>query len=101
MVRLIYFFRMLLNLYLSNRKGKKWVAIFKDHKPVHFGGIGYEDYTHHKDPERRRLYIERHQKKEDWSNPYKAGTLSRYLLWEYTNLEQAIKEYNKRFFGVT
>ena len=88
---------MLVKLIPSKNKNKKWTAIFSNHQPVDFGAYGYEDYTTHQDPERKRLYILRHQKNEDWANPYKPGTLSRYILWEYTNLEQAIREYNKRF----
>ena len=90
---------MLIEIIPSWRKDKKWAAIFDDHSTVHFGAKNYEDYTIHKDPERKKKYIQRHQKNEDWTNPYKAGTLSRYILWEYPDLKKAISEYNKRFFS--
>jgi hypothetical protein len=92
---------MLVKLIPSKNKNKKWTAIFSNHQPVDFGAYGYEDYTTHRDPERKKKYIQRHRAREDWANPYKPGTLSRYLLWEYENLEQAIREYNRRFFRNT
>ena len=63
----------------STRADKKWMAE-RDGKRVHFGARGYDDYTTHKDPE-RRLYILRHLH-EDYSNPMSPAWLSRYLLWE-------------------
>ena len=55
----------------------KYTANIKDgdgkmHK-VHFGAQGYSDYTKHKDPERKRRYITRHQKSENWT---KSGVLT-------------------------
>lgn len=85
----------------SHLPNKKYIAIFYNDngdiiKKTHFGAKGYEDYTIHKDDKRKERYINRH-KKEDWTNPYKAGTLSRYILWEYKNINKAIKEYKKKF----
>lgn len=80
----------------------KWVATFIGDtgrkKRVKFGAIGYEDYTIHKDPERRRRYIERHSGMgENWNKPDTAGSLSRYILWEYKNFDRAVREFRKRF----
>ena len=50
----------------STRPGSKWMATTGD-RTVHFGAAGYEDYTHHKDPDRRRVYIQRHRRGEDWT----------------------------------
>ena len=55
------------------------------------------DFTKHKDEERKKNYIQRHEVNEDWTNPYKAGTLSRYILWNKPSLEDSIKDYKKRF----
>ena len=61
------------------------MAIFyegdKKIKTLHFGAIGYSDYTIHHDEARRQRYIDRHRKSEDWNNPMTAGTLSLYILF--------------------
>lgn len=63
---------------------------------LHFGGNGYEDYTIHGDDERRKRYIARHSATQDWRtiNP---GSLSRYILWEKKNIDEAIVAFGKRF----
>lgn len=46
----------------SNRKGKKKMVLVKRGdkvKLVHFGQKGYQDFTQHKDPERRKNYLAR------------------------------------------
>jgi hypothetical protein len=50
---------------------------------IHFGQIGYEDYTQHKDKKRRHNYLTRTAKmRGNWkSNPYSANNLSRNILW--------------------
>ena len=50
---------------------------------VHFGQIGYEDYTKHKDKKRRKNYLTRSGKiKGDWKkNKYSANNLARNVLW--------------------
>lgn len=69
-------------------------------KKVNFGAKGYKDFTTHKDVERKRRYLLRHKKKEDWTDPLTAGALSRFLLWNKTTIEASIKDYKKRF-GIT
>lgn len=79
------------------------MAVFSDGTKVHFGARGYGNYIKYyaQDPsvaaKKRQSYIARHEVHEDWTNPYTAGTLSRYILWEYPDLHQAISEYKKRF----
>lgn len=87
----------LLSLSESSRKCKKYVAIFDDGKKIHFGAKGYEDYTLHKDDERKIKYIQRHRKRENWSDPTAPGTLSRYLLWNKKTLLESLKDFRKRF----
>jgi Family of unknown function (DUF5754) len=50
---------------------------------VHFGQMGYEDYTKHKNKARRKNYLTRSGRiRGDWkSNPYSANNLSRRILW--------------------
>jgi hypothetical protein len=90
----------LLRVETSKNDKKKYDAIFDidgKEKRVSFGASGMSDYTIHKDPERRNRYILRHQVREDWKDPLKPGTLSRYILWEKTNIDDAIRAYKKRF----
>ena len=91
----------LLSIKPSPNSEKKLVATFEKDgrtKTTHFGAKGYQDYTQHKDPERRRLYIERHKSSENWSDPTSAGALSRYVLWgESTSLARNIAAFKKRF----
>ena len=86
----------------STRPGSKWMATTGD-RTVHFGAAGYEHYTHHKDPDRRRLYIQRHRRREDWtrSGLLTPGWLSRWLLWERPTLRAAIAAASKMYEGVT
>jgi hypothetical protein len=82
----------------SKRKDKKYVMIFKNpDKTIHFGAEGYEDYTIHKNYNRKINYINRHKKNEDWNDPLTAGALSRWILWNKTSLENSLKDYIKRF----
>lgn len=67
---------------------------------VNFGAKGYQDYTMHHDPERKRRYIIRHQRHEKWNDPRTAGFWSRWLLWEAPSLNQA-KRVIKRKFNIT
>ena len=90
----------LLRVVESTNNKKKFDAFFDINgveKKVSFGAKGMSDYTIHKDPVRRNRYILRHQPREDWTDPLKPGTLSRYILWEKTDLNNAISAYKKRF----
>ena len=85
----------------STNSKKKYMAVFtKDGKKVkttHFGSAGMSDYTKNKDSERKKLYLERHKKNENWNNYMSAGSLSRYVLWNLPTLRSSISDYKKRF----
>ena len=88
----------------STRSNKKMMAIFYNKndeklKTTHFGGKGYEDYTIHKDEERKERYISRHKSREKWGkrNMMTAGALSRWILWEKETLEEAKENYRDKF----
>lgn len=97
----------LVKLEKSTRPEKKWQAIFCDcngdtkckpseRRVVHFGASGYEDYTIHKDKERRRLYRIRHAKEANqaFDTP---GRLSYDLLWgDSTSLQKNLADYKKK-----
>jgi hypothetical protein len=90
----------LIKVISSKTTGKKYDAYFEingKEKRVAFGADGYMDYTMHKDPIRRERYIARHKKNENWSDPTTPGALSRFILWEETDLNRAISKYKKRF----
>jgi len=108
----------LISIVPSNRKGKKFKATFElDGKKIvttHFGakrpdGTNYRDFTLMSDPKSkfyiknsgerekvRQAYLKRHAK-EDWMKPMTAGSLSRFILWEKTNLPAAIKNFKRKF----
>lgn len=74
---------------------KKWTATFPDGRRVSFGAAGYEDYTMHHDKTRMLRYLTRHQRRENWSDPYTAGFWSRWLLWSKPTMAAAIRETEK------
>lgn len=76
----------------------KWTAVFDDGKRVSFGAVGYEDYTQHKDVERRRRYRIRHKKDLETGDPRRPGFLSYYLLWgDSSDLNANLREYKRKF----
>jgi hypothetical protein len=67
-------------------------------KTIHFGAKGMTDYILSKgDDERKQRYINRHQKREDWSDLEKAGTWALNILWGEKTLKKSIKEMEKKF----
>ena len=67
----------------SKSKGKKYALIKPDGSRVNFGSIDYEDFTKHKDKQRRDRYLKRSAGiKSNWmNNKYSANILSRKILW--------------------
>ena len=70
-------------LRLSTRAGKKYMAQTPKGAWVHFGAMGMEDFTKHRDLKRRRNYLTRSAGiKGAWKkNKYSANNLARHLLW--------------------
>lgn len=70
---------------------------------VLFGDPEYEDYTKHKDKKRKRLYISRHKKNEDWniSGIKHAGFWSRWILWNKETLVQSASDLEKRYPSIS
>jgi len=86
----------------SSNPKKKWMVKYINQKTgrektLHFGAKDYEDYTIHKDPDRKDRYIQRHSEREDWNDLTKAGAWSRYILWGEKTLKGSIKAMEKRF----
>ena len=81
----------------SDKPNKKFEARIDDRKSSHFGAKSYEDYTIHKDPERKERYIDRHSKNEDWNDPLTAGFYSRWILWNKPTITESVRDTNRRF----
>jgi len=91
----------------SNIKDKRFTALFIDKngkvvKTTHFGlknpVIG--TYIDHKNKDIRKRYIARHEatEKKFYTDPQRASTLSRYVLWgNADNLNDAIEDYKKKY----
>lgn len=80
---------------------KRFSATFEDStgatKKISFGQRFGETFIDHGDLEKRKNYIARHRPRENWDDPYSAGALSRWLLWEKRSLPDAVREYKIRF----
>ena len=89
---------MIIFLKKSGRKDKKWMVVI-DNKTVHFGQQGASDYTINKDPQRKRLYINRHRSNENWKKTgiLTPGFWSRWLLWNETTISKSILSIEKKF----
>lgn len=89
------------SLYNSDKPNKKYKIVIRDDnnrsKTIYFGASGYEDYTIHKNDERKRRYIQRHSKREYWNNPRTPGFYSRWILWNKKTINASIKDVKKRF----
>ena len=85
----------------SSNPKKKFEAVLGN-KSINFGAAGYSDYTIHKNPERKELYIQRHKKNEDWtkSGIDTAGYYSRWVLWNKKTLPDSIDNMNKKYKNI-
>ena len=85
----------------STNAKKKYMAIFYDGdkkiKTTHFGSAGMSDYTKHRDDERKKRYLDRHRKNENWNDYKSAGSLSRFILWNKPTFKASVSDYKKRF----
>ena len=69
-----------------------------DYITTHFGAKGMSDYIlSGGDDEKKKKYIARHQKNENWNDPTTPGALSRWILWNLPTLKDSIKDFKKRF----
>jgi hypothetical protein len=68
-----------LEIEVSTRKDKKYM-VYDGKKWIHFGQMGYEDYSKHKDKHRRDLFRTRNHKWAD-AEPFSPAFLSYFLLW--------------------
>jgi len=90
-----------LKLYPSTVKGKRYTVYVPQSRTslgkgdkqvkVDFGSSEHDNYTIHKDPERKRLYQIRH-KNDHINDPYSAGFWSWWVLWNKPSLSDSFKE---------
>ena len=68
----------------STRKDKKFMIIKPNGTKVHFGAIGYKDYTLTGDENKKKAYLNRSGKIiGNWRNDkYSPNNLSREILWK-------------------
>lgn len=92
----------LYKLYPSTNKTKKFdVYVENKHtgniKKVSFGARNYEDYTTHKDENRRFRYRQRHIG-DNTENPEYPGFWSWHILWgKYTSIPQNMSHIKKKY----
>ena len=82
---------------------KKYVATIKNkdtgrEKSIKFGQAGAPDFTKTKDEERKKAYITRHQKNENWTDPSTAGFWSKNLLWNKPTVSASLADIKKKYF---
>jgi hypothetical protein len=87
------------HLYDSTRGDKKFMVITPEGRKIHFGANGYEDFTTHRDENRKQSYISRHQVNENWdiTGIDTAGFWSRWLLWNKPTIKESIDDITYRF----
>lgn len=91
----------LLRVVRSANKLKKYDAVFSD-RVVSFGAVRpngepYDDFLSSGDEVKKASYLARHRVNENWNDPYSAGALSRWLLWNTRSLRTNVSEFRKRF----
>ena len=60
---------------ISKNKDKKCDAIINGKKRISFGDSNYKDFTQHKDPERKKNYINRHGNEDHSKKKYSIPSL--------------------------
>jgi len=86
----------------SDKKEKKYVAIFTDKnnkkKSIYFGASGYPDYTLTGNKDARSRYRARTKKVYDKAEPMSASRLSFEILWgDSTSIKKNIADYKKKY----
>jgi hypothetical protein len=92
----------LVKIVKSPKPEKKYRAHFSDGTHSDFGAKGMQNYggigkERHLDKERKKRYLSRHSKRENWKSPKTAGALSRWILWNKDSFRKSVEDYKKRF----
>ena len=69
-------------------------------KTIKFGAKGMDDFTKTKDEEQKKRYIQRHQKREDWtkSGIATAGFWAKGILWNKPTITASLAEIKSKYF---
>ena len=86
----------------SEKADKKMKVVINGRKTIHFGQAGASDFTIHNDKDRKRLYIARHKKNENFgiSGVDTAGFWSKNLLWNKDTLKGSVDDINKKYKSI-
>jgi len=82
---------------------KKYRAIFDNGRHTDFGASGYFDFIQYSKQSKelaekhKQAYLTRHRVNENFNDPYSAGSLSRWILWNLPSLSDSIIDYKRRF----
>ena len=87
----------LTNSPLKTKKYKVVITDGKKKKTINFGAKGYEDFTIHKNTERKNRYIDRHKSNEDWQDPFTAGFWALHALWNKPTLQGSLNDIKHKF----
>ena len=79
-------------------ESKRFKANFSDGTKTRFGQTNHKTGTFidHQDKQLKKSYIKRHLKDLETNDYKRAGYLSMFLLWNKENLNDSIKDFNKR-----
>ena len=81
----------------SKKKDNKFDAVIDGKKTVRFWAICVSDMTQHKDEERKKRYINRHKKNENWNDPKTAGFYAKHVLWNKPTFQASVADLKEQF----
>ena len=82
--------------YVSDVPNKKFYIITNNSRRLYFGDSRYEHFTEgHLNEIRRKAYMNRHKKNENWNNIDSAGFWSYHYLWRFPTYKEAYEEIQK------
>ena len=86
----------------SHLPQKKLEAVIDGKKTVPFGQKNASDFTLKKDLGKKARYINRHEKREDWtkSGINTAGFYSKHVLWNKDTIQKSVNDLNKKYKSV-
>lgn len=90
----------LVGISLSSRPDKKLMAVFSldgKQKIIHFGSKDSQTFAEGADDLKRQNYVKRHKVREDFNNPFSAGSLAYHILWTERSIQKAIQDYKNKF----
>jgi hypothetical protein len=57
-------------------------------------------FTINKDEERKKRYVTRHKKNENWNDPKTAGFDAKNILWNKPSVKSSVEDTNNRFKNI-